>query len=361
MANNKVNLGCEQLRGNFVMSGKVTGRFSNGFYAEGTSRNGNDWRRVRFGVEIEPNKVVYVDMFGSTQDRVYFSKTVRGADGKNKTDTKSVKWADRMKSSKTLFGEEGYRIIGVTCGCKKVIDDKGKEVNDSKHLTTFDACDEVGNLSDGDSVFIRGNITYSTYNNNHRINFEPTQISLCRNEIDFDDLEFKPNASFTQQIICMGVNKNEDNPGEAIVSAKIVNYQTIEDTEMYTRNAGLAKNLKKLGEYCHIKVFGDIVVEGEVQEVVEDNGWGAPNKMDRVAGQFKRKLMITGAAPETIDKEAYSKEKIEHAEEVIANIQNAKSDYGSKDNKANASTDDDWGNKNSNLDDGDDDDFDLGI
>lgn len=359
MAKNKVDLGCAQLRGTFVLSGKVTGRFSNSFYQEGTGQNGNDWRRVRLGVEIEPDRIVYLDLFGSTLDNVYFSKTTKGADGKNKTETKMVKWADRFKTSKQLFGEDGYRLIGVTCGCKKTLDSKGKEINDRKYLTPFDACDEVGNLSDGDSVFIRGNITYSTYNDQHRVNFEPVQISLCK-EIDFDDVDFQPNASFTQPIVVMGVAKNEDTPGEAIVNAKVVNYQSIEDCELYTRNAGLAKNLKKLGEYVHIKVWGDILVDGEVEEVKESaDGWGSANKMDRVASPFKRKLMITGADPESIDNEAYSEDVIEHALEVIAGIQNAKKDFGKKDDKDDA---DDWGKSSKgNLDEDDDFDMELGI
>ena len=62
---NKVELGCPQTKGTFVLSGKVTGRFSNGFYQEGTGQNGNDWRRVRLGVEIEPDRIVYIELFGS--------------------------------------------------------------------------------------------------------------------------------------------------------------------------------------------------------------------------------------------------------------------------------------------------------
>lgn len=357
MAKNKIELGCQQLRGTFIMSGKITGRLSNGFYAEGTAKNGNAWRRVRFGVEIEPDKVVYLDLFGSVQDNVYFSKTSKGTDGKNHTETKTVRWADRMKSSANLFGEPGYRIIGVTCGCKKVIDKNGKEVNDRKYLTPYDACDEVGNLTDGDSVFIRGNIVYSTYNDKHHVSFEPQQISLLNQPIDFEALDFQPNAQFTQPIVCMGVVKNEETPGEAIVNAKIVNYQSIEDTELYTRNAALAKNLKKLGEFVHIKVFGDIIVDGQVEEVAESSEWGMPNKMERVASPFTRKLLITGADPDTIDHEAYSEDKIEHALEVIASIQNAKNDYGMKNEK-----DDDWGSSSkSNLGEDEIDDFDLGI
>lgn len=356
MAKNKVELGCNQLRGTFMIVGKVTGRMSQNFYADGTSKNGGSWRRVRFGVEIEPQKVVYVDLFGATQDTVYFSKRNKDT---QKVETKAVKWADRMKTSKQLFGEDGFRMIGVTCGCSKVIDSKGREVNDTKTLTAFDACDEVGNLNDGDSVRIRGNITYSTYKDTHRVNFEPTQVSLCNSPVDFEAKDFKPTADFEQQIVCMGVAKNEDKPDEAVVSAKIVNYQSIEDTELYTRNSALAKNLKRLGEYVHIKVWGNIEVQGEMQEVVEeDDEWGSANPMNRIASPFVRKLMITGADKDSIDKEAYSEEIIEHAMSVVRGIQNAKSDYGKKDDK-----DDDWGSKpGSNLDEDEDDfDMDLGI
>ena len=354
MAKNKVELGCQQLRGTFELNGKITGRFSSNFYADGTGQNGSPYRRVHFGVEIERGKVIYLDLFGVVQDTVYFSKRDRAT---GKTETKSVPWARRIDSSKKLFGEENWRLIGVTCGCEKVLDKNGREVNNTKHLTAFDACDEVSNLDDGNSVYVRGNITYSTYNDTHRVNFEPTQISLLSKEMDFDDPDFKPNASFTQAIVYMGIGKNEETPGEAVVSAKIVNYQSIEDTELYAKDARLAKNLKGLKPYTHIKVWGNIEVQGELQEVKEmDGGWGSANKMERVPSPFVRKLMITGADPDTIDTEAYSEDVIEHAMEVIAGIQGAKKDYGKKDEK-----DEGWGSKKGNLDDYDDDDMDLGI
>lgn len=356
---NKVELGCPQTKGTFVLSGKVTGRFSNGFYQEGTGQNGNDWRRVRLGVEIEPDRIVYVELFGMVQEKVYFSKTTKGADGKNHTDTQAVNWADRFKTSKQLFKEDGYRLIGVTCGCKKVTNDKGQEVNDSKHLTPFDACDEIGNLSDGESVFIRGNVVYSTYGDQHRVSFEPVQISLMRQEIDFEAVDFQTNAQFTQPLVCMGVANNEEDPSEAIVTAKIINYSSVEETELYTKDAALARNLKKLGKYCYIKTWGNIVVAGDVQPVEDtSSGWGQSNKMERVASPFKRKLMITGADPDSIDKDTYSEENVEHAIEVAAGIQNAKKDFGKKDEKNEGG----WGNKSGgNLDDEDDFEMDLGI
>lgn len=353
MAKNKVELGVNQTRGTFVMKGKITGRTSNNFFTEGTSQNGKAWRRVRFGVEIEPNKTIYCDLFGTVNDFCYASRTTKGADGKNKTETQQIPWGNRFDLNKNEKFR-GYRIIGVTCGVKKKIDPKnGNEVNDVKYLTTYDACDEVGNLSDGDSVFIRGNIVYSTYNEKHRISFEPQQISLCK-PIDFDDLEYKADAHFTQNLVLMGIAKNENSAGEAIVNAKIVNYSTIEDAELFTRSAPLAKNFNKLKEYTFIKVWGDIDVETGFEEVTTSDGWGASNTMERITSPSKRKLVITGADPNTIDVEEYSQDKIEHALEVIANIQSAKNDFGKKDDNG-------WGNKNSNFDEDESDDFDLGL
>lgn len=346
MAKNRVDLGCKQLRGSFVITGKITGRSSASFYSEGYGSNGHPWRRVHFGVEIEPKKAIYCDIFGSVQDNVYFASTATDGSGHRSNETISVPWAKRFEK------QQDYRLIGITCGCKKVVNKKGQEVNDVRYLTAYDACDEIGNLQDGDSVYVRGNITYSTYRDQHRVNFEPTQISLCK-PVDFEAPGYRPSAQFTQPIVLMGVNKNPENPAEAIVSAKIVNYQTIEDTELYVRNTGLARNLKGLKDYVHIKVWGDIVVDGELAEAKPvDNGWGTDNRMERVLTPFARKLVITGADPDTIDRDAYSESVIDHALEVIASIQNARNDYGQSGGN--------WGGKG-NFADGEEDDLDLGI
>ena len=45
-------------------------------------------------------------------------------------DTQEVAWNDRY-----TFDKEGYRMIGVNVGVKKIVDKKGNEVNDKKVLT----------------------------------------------------------------------------------------------------------------------------------------------------------------------------------------------------------------------------------
>lgn len=354
MANNKVDLGCEQTRGFFQMSGKITGRLSQNFYSEGIGSNNKPWRSVRFGVEIENGKTVYCELYGSANDVVYISKRTTLASGKVQTDTLSIPWAERFSFEKNPKFK-GYSIIGVTCGCEKMIDAKGVERNNVKHLSNFDACDEIQNLHDGDSVFIKGNISYSTYNGKHRVKFEPTQVSLCK-PIDFDDMEFQPSANFTQSLVLMGVEANKET-GEYDVAAKIINYSTVEDAEFHIKKdyAGLAKTMKKLGKYVYLKVYGDIVVDGEMQQEEVSDEWGMQtNKMDRVASPFVRKFVINGADPQSVDKETYSESVVEHAIEVAASIQNAKNDYGEKN--------EDWGKGGkSNFDVDEDDDFDLNL
>lgn len=355
---NKVDLGCKQLRGTFQMSGKVSGRLSQGFFTEGTSSNGKAYRKVRFGVEYEEGRTVYMDLFGMSTDTCFISKRTTLPGGKTQNDTQQIPWSQRFDFEKNPK-YRGYQMIGVTCGCKKIIDSKGLERNEVKHLTAYDACDEAQNLRDGQSIFVRGNIVYSTYNGTHRTSFEPTQISLCK-EIDFSDMDFQPNSHFTQPIVLMGVEPDRDQ-GEYIVTAKIINYSTVEDAEFHIKKefSGLAKTMKKLGSYVHLKVHGRIAVEGDVVEEVVDDAWGMQtNVMDRVASPFVRKLVIEGADPQSVDKESYSEEIVEHAIEVASSIQSAKNDYGDKD--------EDWGkdgNKKSNFDDDevDDPDFDLGV
>ena len=360
MANKKVDLGCNQLRGTFQISGKVNGRLSQNFYTEGVSQSGKAWRKVHFGVEIEPNKSVYLDLFGAVQDQCYISKRIT-VGGKVQSETTPISWADRFKFEKDPK-YKGFSMIGITCGCEKIIDSKGIEKNKVMHLIAFDACDEVQNLHDGDSVFVKGNIVYSTYNNQHRVNFEPTQISLCR-EIDFDDIEFKPNALFTQPMVLMGVKGNNET-NEYDVQAKIVNYQSIEDAEFHISKeyAALAKTLARKGEYVHIKAFGSIVVSGEVVKETEIGEWGIQsNRMDRVASPFTRKLMIEGVDPSSVDNESYSKEVIEKAEEIVAGIRKAKEDYGTNSLDDNGD-DDDWGKgSKGKLDEDKLDDFDMDL
>ena len=295
--------------------GKVTGVEKDGFYKEGKSSNttqycqGKSWRRVNFGVMYQPDSVVYVQQTGSPQDYVYFNKS-EVINGKRVSDTQKVAWADRHKAP-----SEEYSLIGVHCGVEKIVDDDGKIVNNKKTLVAFDACKEISeHLQDDDSVFVKGDIKFSTYNGKHNTSFDFDKVSLCQKPIDFDDEKFKPINMFKQEIIFMGIEKNKENNNEFIVSAKVVNYNSIEDIEMYVHNSKIAQTFKKmLKPYTMIKVGGYISVETPVEEVEVDDAWGVGIEMEKVKAPTVRKLIINGADKDTIDTDTYSEEVIEEA------------------------------------------------
>lgn len=337
--NNRNIIECDKTNGTFELRGIVTATKKDEFYSEGTTKNHKPYRSINFGVEIESGKTIYIKLFGMPQEKVFFSK--RDKDTK-KTDTQAVDWKDRM-----TWKREGYRMIGVNCGVTKKLDEKGNEVNDSKILTPFDACGELRNLSDGQSVFVKGNITYSTYQGKHQINFEPNQVSLMTKPLNFEADDFVPHALFTQTIIFQNVAKSEEVENEFVISAKTVGFNSVEDCEFVTHNARLAKTFKSsVKPYNSVEVFGDIVVESHIEEVEEDDGWGVSNKMKRVSSPTVRKLMITGADKDSLDKEKYTEEIIDKALAVIAANRNAKKEYGASDDGSNASGDD-WGKKKS--------------
>lgn len=333
-----------QTRGTFMLTGVVTGEQSEKFYEDKTTKTHKPFRSVSFGIKLSEDKAVYVGLNGMVQEAVYFIRSENKAKGV-KSDTKRVPWKERY-----TFHEDGYRMLGVSTGVKKVTDAKGNEVNERKTLAPYDACEEIGeNLKDGLSVFARGSIEYSTYNDKHQTRFTLGQVSLCKKEIDFSAEGYAPNAQFTQVIVFTGIKKEEAPPRFA-VSAKIVTYNSIEDAEFYITNAELAGLFrKKLKPYTAIKVWGDILVEHDTQPAEDEaDVWGTENKMERVGSPTKRLLVITGADPSTIDTDTYSEENIDEAIAKIAAAKQAQEDYGGKEPASGA-----WGSVGSIEDDED--------
>ena len=171
-----------QTRGSFEMAGKVTGTQRSNFYNEKETKSGAMRRVLSFGVQTSNENTFYIDLAGMPRDKVYFFRRADKDKGIEK-DKKEVAWKDRL----TYVAPEGYDMIGVKVGVTKKTNESGKVINDNKTLTDFDAAKEISeNLHDGDNVYVRGNIEYSTYNGKHQIRFVPTQVSLSSKEIDFD-------------------------------------------------------------------------------------------------------------------------------------------------------------------------------
>lgn len=358
MANRIFDL--QETRGSFQVMGRVNGVASQKFYTSKKTKTGKDFRAVNFGCEYEGKKSVYLNLNGMPQDNVYFSKRDQKT---GKTETKTVPWANRYK-----FKEDGFRMIGVNLGLEKTTDANGKSVNDKKTMTPFDACDYInGNLKDGASVFIKGNLDFSSYLDNdgnarRSIKYIPSQISLCK-DVDFSEYndDNKPTHDFTQQIVYMGIEKEKENDketGRFVVSAKIIAYSDIVDTEFYITDSKLANLFRKnLKAYNAINVHGRIEVSHSVQEVVDEDDWGEKNPMNNVTAPTKVELIITGAAGgASIDKETYTEKNVTEAMKKVRAAKTAEQNFSGKTNASTTSEDDDWGEES---DWGDDDDEEL--
>lgn len=316
----KKGLEIPQTRGTFQIRGKVNGTQKDNFYIEKLTKTNKPWRAVSFGVEFAPNSTVYVGLNGMERDVVKFSK--RDEETK-KTITEDVPWKDRF-----TFAKEGFRLIGVNVGVEKIKDEKGNDVNNKKVLTDYDASKEISDhLVDDKTVFVKGRIEYGSYNDHHTTKFIPTQVSLAK-DIDFENEDFSPLADFTQTIVFTSITPNEDKT-KATVEAKIVNYDSIEDAEFFITDMNLARVFSKnLKPYTSIKVWGNINVEKDITQVEETDCWGAKNNMERVNTPTIRKLIITGADPDSIDTTTYSEAEIDKAIETIKASREAENDFG---------------------------------
>lgn len=334
MSNNK-GLGLRQTKGYFQVRGKVNGVEKDSFYTEGKARNGQDYRRINFGVEYQPDCSVYIQQFGMPKDYVCYSKQ-ETIDGKKSIVKEQVEWGDRFKTPK-----EGYRLYGINCGVEKIVGKNGKLINSRKSLTQFDACKEIAeHLKDNDSVFVKGNITYSTYEDSHKTNFDFTQVSLCKDDIDFDNENFKSENKFKQEIVFMGIDKSKEIDGEFIISGKVVNYDSIEDVELYTRDNKLASILKKnCKPYNLIELGGNIFAEFGSEKVESDDEWGIGIEMNKIKAPYSIKLMVNGADKSSLDTTTYSEEIIEEALVKQKANNTAKAEFSTKTSKSDS---DDW-------------------
>lgn len=343
-----------QTRGSFEMAGKVTGTQRSNFYNEKETKSGVMRRVLSFGIQTSNENTFYVDLAGMPRDKVYFFRRADKDKGIEK-DKKEVAWKDRL----TYVAPEGYDMIGVKVGVTKKTNESGKVVNDNKTLTDFDAAKEISeNLHDGDNVYVRGNIEYSTYNGKHQIRFVPTQVSLSSKEIDFDAESFEECAQFVQTLVYTGCRKSEDD--EVIIDAKIVNYSSIEDAEFFidykkdVMNKAMADSIRKrLKPYTSFECHGNIVSQQVVEDVndAEDDLWGgnwnAKNKMKRQSTPVVRKLYIDvinreSFDPNPKDKDAeptYTEDNISEARAKIAANTQAKKDF---DGKAAGNDNTDW-------------------
>jgi len=305
----KTKHGLPETKGMFKVRGFVTGMQRDNTFKDIETKSGKKMNILNFGVETAPESTVFVTVQGMERDEVYFSKRVE----KGKVETKKVLWSNRFEDQ-----GEGYGLIGVSVGLDK--DDNGKNIVHT--YTEFDAAEKIyEKLNDEMPVFIQGEVEFSSFkrdngevSRNKRFNVRKIYNS---NSIDFESPDFKETSDFKQRIVFMSINKDTNSKEPRfLVEAKIVTYNTIEDVEFIIYNPTLANQFRKgLKSYHAIDVWGKIVNKVDTDEVEETSSsvWGEEDSFKRINKNYIRELVITGADPDSIDKETYSEEAIEEA------------------------------------------------
>lgn len=328
----KTKHGLPETKGQFKLRGLVTGMLRDDTYSSKKTKTGNDRRVLKFGVQTAPESTVYVTVQGMEMDNVYFSKR---SEVKNQpSEIKKVKWNDR-------FNDQGgeFKLIGVGVGLDK--DENGKNIIYT--MTDYDAAKFIyEKLEDETPVFIRGQIEFSHYkNDNDEVirskKFVIKNIYNSKN-IDFDAEDFKETSDFKQRIIFMGIEKVDDkNDPRFLVDAKVVTYGSVEDVEFVVRDKSLANTLRaNLKPYSSIEVWGNIYNKLDSEEIKSEKKsiWGQEDSFKKVNGTYIRELVITGADPESIDKDTYSEEKIDEALRALK-------EFGENESSSNV-----WGTEN---------------
>lgn len=301
----------EQTKGSFKLAGIVHGLDSEKALGQGViksgSNAGNNWRSLRFKVATSPVNQVPVEIFASEQDYAYIYNY-------DKKETTKVPFEQRNMVPK------GCRIIGTSVSLER--DGKGNLVRET--YADYDAIEHIYNeLSDGDNVYVSGEVKFSEYKNERtgetvpQVKYSIKNISLTRKPVDFEDEKFVELASFEHEIVITDVmHEREDN--KVYVNANIINYGdkieaaqfTIDPTESDAQKK-LAGNMLKRCKYGDwAKVFGRIINAVEqVQLEVEDDGWGGEMPAGYgVGNKVVREMRITGIDGATYDAKRYTEE-----------------------------------------------------
>lgn len=302
--------GLPQTKGFFKLRGIATGVDRENAFKHNDYDNGGARNSFSFGVQTAEHSTIYVNVEGYKNDKVYLFKRseVKGQKGEQKI----VEWSKRYD-----FVEEGFNPIGVSVGLERGEDGK----NITSNLLDYDAARNVrDNLKDDTSVFVRGDIDFSSFKTDsgdirRNKKFIVKNVYLSK-DVDFESEDFTETADFKQKIVFMGINKSDES-GETkfLVEAKIITYSSIEDAEFIIYNTSLANQFKKnLKPYQALDIWGTIANKVDVEDVEEETSvWGEEDSFKKAAKSYIRELVIVGADPATIDKETYTEEIIEEA------------------------------------------------
>lgn len=202
-------------RANFEVVGEV-GKIGDYTYSvEKTSDSGYKYSSLRLNVKVaEDNSVSMEAMGGYFPNRV--DNVIRVGAKDDPKERIEIAWVDRLKES-ILDAVHSMSLITIALE---------RDVNNKlvyKHfLSWYDAIDYVqGHLQEGMRIKVRGNLTYSEYNNTVQVRKNIQTIFLANDEE-------KNHATFTQTILTQAGNADKSHAKEdkiIDIFANIVDYE----------------------------------------------------------------------------------------------------------------------------------------
>jgi len=298
----------EETKGSFTLKGKIDGLASDYAVREGVTSTDKEYKALSFFVQTSPTNRVKVEMFGMERDVIYYSSKAK--------QSKKIPFENR---DKVIL--KGYQLMGVN------INVSGKK-NDRKTLIEYDAVDYIReHFNDGDTVYIKGQLDFSEFENQHgeKINKTGFRLNSIKKEedINFNDDDFLPHAFFKQDIV---VNELMEEDGKLFVHAKIIKYKGdladatfVVDSERLKKFAKTLKKNLKFGDWINVKgwIVSETIETEEVEEQ-EDDDWGGetPDGMDtNYIKEYINELQIVNVDKETYEPKKYSEEDLFTKEE----------------------------------------------
>lgn len=184
-----------------------------------SSKEDSDWvyNQMNLGVDCGQYGVIYGDMmsgYGTSRDNVLY---VHGKDSKNRDDFKktfTIDWEDR-------FDNEVIETIGDMCFTTVGLEKDGDKTVYKKFLSQYDAIKYIEeNLKDDMIVNVKGNLTYSIYNDNVQVKKEINSIVLSKAE----EKDFR--ATFIQALLLdsQSIGSYDKETGTIPITGFVIDY-----------------------------------------------------------------------------------------------------------------------------------------
>lgn len=170
-------------KGNFNLRGLITKLDKKKSITENEK-----FRKLQFGVKTSDDNIVWVQIMefktGRAKENAYISKrTEKGME------VKKVAYSERNKKL-----DDDWSLIGIGC--------KGPEDEKAISLVNEDAINFIlAKFKDGDSVFVKGDVSHSENKGNTYHNYEIKAIYSATSNVDFSAEDFDEISEFKQKFV----------------------------------------------------------------------------------------------------------------------------------------------------------------